>query len=167
MTTREIAVVLRSPIDVVWARLIDPETTARRAALDGADGRVTRHAVGEGDGAELIVGIDTDVPESWMPPMVRSMMGTGRGPGLPVVRRLERWTRHDDAIDGDMEIVVQGVPARSGATMSIEARESGAEAFYEVSLTVSVPVVGRAVEQAVSERIIGVLGAELDVLDGY
>lgn len=163
MSTREISAALDSRPDEVWDRLVDPDVSAARAALEGSGGRVTRHEV-EGD--DLVVGIDTDVPETWIPPMVRGRLGKGGAPGLPVVRRVERWRRTDDAVDGDMTITIDGVPAQSAASMSIETTDRGTEGFYEVSLVVQLPIVGRAIEQSVLTKIAGVLKQEIALLDG-
>lgn len=182
MTLRSLTCRMTSTPDELWARLRDPAMSERRAALGGESSTVTVH---DADGAgRLRVGIDTAVPESWMPAVVRGRLRGRSGFGLPTVRRVETWERVGtdldtdragdrqggatgmDDIDGWMSLDIHGAPGDASCEMHIAGAGEGSVVRYELSLTVNVPVVGRAIESAVLSRIEDVLERELEILDG-
>lgn len=159
MSTQSLDRVLTSGVDQAWARLTDPGVSRSRADL-ATDATVTLHEV---DGDDVRVGIDTPVPEKWVPPMVRGR--TGGGYSLPTVRRVEQWRRDGDTVTGTMTIDIDGVPADASGRMSLTPSGGGTAAHYEVSLKVHIPLVGRVVEATVLPQILTVIGQELAILD--
>lgn len=171
MSVRSLIRQMSSSPEEIWARLRDPAVSERRAALGGESSTVTVHDADSPD--RLRVGIDTTVPESWMPSVVRGRLRGRTGFGLPTVRRVETWERTGvegdpgggGDLDGWMSLEVDGAPGDASCEMQIVGDGAGSVARYDLSLTVQVPLVGRAIETAVLSRILGVLERELDILD--
>lgn len=145
---------MTSTRDQVWARLLDPQVAESRARAEGVNGSVTRHEPGAD---QVVIGIDTPVPDSWLPAMARGHQAT--------VRRVETW--HDgDALTGDMSLQIAGAPGTASCRMSIGNENGTLVARYDISLTVSVPLIGKSIEASILPRIAGVLEDEVAILDG-
>lgn len=169
MATRTLTRRMSATPEQIWARLCERSVSDARAGLGGESSTVTIHEPSEG---HLRVGIDTAIPESWMPPMVRKRLSGRTGFGVPTVRRVETWERVDTVadpdgvdIDGSMSLEIDGAPGDASCEMRVADAGAGSVIRYDLSLTVSVPLVGRAIETAVLGRIADVLEQELEILD--
>lgn len=139
--------------DEVLRRLAQAGFVRRRTAVNPSlPGRLVRHDVTD----ELVVAeVQADVPDRWLPDRVLRVMTI-----RPSVRRVETW--HRDEQRGAAAYEFTGVPARATGTMILDDGPDGASCrlTQTVQLSVSLPVVGRLVEQAVAGHIARGLRAE-------
>jgi hypothetical protein len=143
---------LRAPVDVVMAGLADEDTIRRRSAADGLGTRLVRHEVSE-HAVRIVVA--TDLPLDWLPAALSSAIGAS-----PTVERVEEWTRDADGASSPLTFTFSGLPVTCSGTARITPAGSGSRMDAYLTLSVDVPLLGGAVERAVSPQIVAALDAE-------
>lgn len=134
----------------------------RRAANDGLGTTVVVHeildAAGDLDGGEpqTHIVLSTDVPMSWLPPIVASRLEE-----VPRVVREERWARgQSGVVRSPLTFEFPGMPVTCTGEGVLRADGAGSVLDLVLRLRVDVPLVGRLVERAVAPRMVTALDAE-------
>jgi Protein of unknown function (DUF2505) len=143
---------LRSSVDIVLASLADGEAVRRRSEGDGLGARVVRHEVS--DAATRIV-VATDIPLDWLPSAITSRPGAS-----PTVERMEEWMRQGDGAQSPLTFAFSGLPVTCEGTARLSPSPPGSRMDVAITVKVDVPLLGGAVERAVSPRIVAALDAE-------
>lgn len=152
---------LRAPVDAVLAGLADETVVRRRSEDDGLGTRVLRHEVAD-DAVRILV--TTDIPLDWLPSGMTSWFGSS-----PTVERMEEWTRSGAGARSPLTFEFSGLPVSCTGTASLDPVGAGSRLAADLDITVDIPLLGGAVERAVSPRIVAALDAEAafyDILTG-
>ena len=152
---------LRAPVDAVLDGLADEAAVRRRSEGDGLGTRVLRHEVAD-DAVRIVVA--TDIPLDWLPSAITSRIGS-----TPTVERMEEWTHTGEGAGSPLTFEFSGLPVSCTGTASLDPVGAGSRLAADLDITVDIPLLGGAVERAVSPRIVAALDAEAafyDILTG-
>jgi hypothetical protein len=112
------------------------------------------------DGERVESVTEAAIPTNWLPSRVMA-----RSPTLPTTRRRESWRpAPDHGYRADLRVDIIGAPGDCAGSITLTEREEGAHYHFQARLTVSVPIVGGAVEKLLASQITRVLNLELDLL---
>jgi hypothetical protein len=154
-----LSVVLRypAPVDAVGALLADEEFVRWRAARSGGEGaRVEQVDVTGSEDDGFVVVVRRTLPTAQIPAHVRSFVG-----GELEIRQAEAWEpERDGERSGTVSLEITGAPVRLTGTVTLAPDGTGSAQTYTGEVKASVPLFGRAIEEAAVGAVRSALAAE-------
>lgn len=145
----------------ILRRLQDPEVARRRAQSEPSlPARVTE--LSTGPDVALVYEVSAQLPDSWIPAPAVAHLRT-----RPGITRRETWRLDGDA-QAEVDFVLDAIPAtRLHGAAALRARdEQSSELRYDLTLAVTVPLLGRGIEAALIAKISAAFDREAAVIAG-
>ncbi|RJQ78044.1 DUF2505 domain-containing protein [Pseudonocardiaceae bacterium YIM PH 21723] len=142
------------PATRVRSALVDPNyLRAKLASVHGDNSEVTEHSVAPDGGVQYTLALP--IPLDKLPSIAKTLVPAGER-----LRRTEVWSSSQDAPTMTSSVVVPNAPARIEATARLEAEGAGSVIVTDLTVSISVPLVGGKIEKALIKQLTEVLEKE-------